>query len=95
MQQLLLYYLRRFFFVSTVSPPASANFVRRSFCSAVSEVGVFTFTVINWSPRPEPLRFWMPLLLSLKTVPVCVPGGTLYFTLPSRVGTSISAPRAA
>jgi len=33
-----------------------------------------------------------PLPFSLKTVPVCVPGGTVTSAVPSRVGTSTCAP---
>ena len=45
-------------------------------------------TLTYWSPRPRPPRYWMPLPRSRKVVPLWVPSGTLYSTLPSTVGTT-------
>ena len=52
-------------------------------------------TVTYWSPRPRPLRTGMPLPRSRNTVPVWVPSGMVYFTRPSMVGISSSAPSTA
>ena len=82
-------------FGSIVSPMADAKPRRASFCAEVSFFGTATLTVTNWSPLPPERRKGMPLPLSQKVVPVCVPSGMLSFTLPSSVCTSISAPSAA
>ena len=67
-----------------------------SFCSLLSLVGVSTTTVNRWLPRRRGLpTSGMPLSRRTNSLPVWVPSGISYVTLPSMVGTSISAPRAA
>ena len=47
------------------------------------------------SPRPAPFGFGGPSPRSLWIVPCLVPGATLIFFVPFRVGTSIVPPRSA
>ena len=54
-----------------------------------------TMTRANKSPWLRPFTFVIPLPRNLNICPLCVPVGTLRRALPSRVGTSISPPRAA
>ena len=77
------------------SPIDAANWRSSSFCEEVRFFGVLTFTVTNWSPRPLPRTYGMPFPRRRKVVPLCVPSGMVSFTLPSSVGTSISAPSVA
>ena len=49
----------------------------------------------TWSPRPEERKWGTPLFLRVTTLPGCVPAGMSILAGPSRVATSISAPRAA
>ena len=81
--------------MSTFSPISSANCCKIFFCFSESFFGTSILTLTYWSPLPAPRKFLIPLFLSLKTVPVWVPSGTSYFTLPSIVGTSIEPPNVA
>jgi len=56
--------------------------------------GVSTLTWHSKSPEPLCLIAGMPLPLNLKSLEVCVPAGTLIFSLPLSVGTSIDPPSA-
>ena len=77
------------------SPSVASNFRSASFCSLFRFVGVSMVTVTYWSPRPRPLSTGMPLPFRRNTVPVWVPSGMAYFTLPSMVGISSSPPSTA
>src|SRR6266487_3950793 len=77
------------------SPQSSANSSSLRRCSAFKCDGTSTMRRANKSPWPRPLTFTMPLSRSLNICPLCVPTGTLRCALPSKVGTSISQPKAA
>jgi len=75
--------------------PSAAKLSSSSRWRRVSFVGVSTKIWTSWSPREFERSDGSPLPLSRIARPVCVPSGMRTATLPSSVGTSISAPSAA
>ncbi len=64
-------------------------------CALFSFLGISTSHLTYISPRPRPFRYWMPLPRRRKVVPLWVPSGTVYSTLPSMEGTVTLSPRTA
>ena len=58
----------------------------------VTFLGISTSTITYWSPRPRPFRYWMPWPRRRNFVPLWVPSGTVYSTLPSMEGTVTLCP---
>ena len=72
-----------------------SNFFRASRWVLFSFLGISTSHLTYMSPRPRPFRYWMPLPRRRKVVPLWVPSGRVYSTLPSMVGTVMLSPSTA
>src|SRR5439155_1715385 len=77
------------------SPQRAANSSSLRRCSPFKRDGTSTISRANKSPCPRPLTLTIPFPRSLNICPLCVPAVTLRCALPSKVGTSISPPKAA
>ena len=71
----------------------SARWRSAASCSAVSVRGTSTLTCTSRWPRPWCRGSGMPWPFSVKTSPLCVPGGIRNSLQPSSDGTSIVAPK--
>ena len=83
----------RFSWFSSFRVPS--NFFRASRWALFSFLGISTSHLTYMSPRPRPFRYWMPLPRRRKVVPLWVPSGTVYSTLPSMEGTCTVSPSTA
>src|SRR6266480_6545692 len=77
------------------SPQRAANSSSLRRCSPFKRDGTSTISRANKSPCPRPLTLTIPFPRSLNICLLCVPAVTLRCALPSKVGTSISPPKAA